>query len=159
MRALATVLALGALGAAETMTDRELLREVADTTLSGFHTGGVNFTEYHSPDGRILGYNNGEPVQDGCWRIRDNAVCYYYPKGSIRGDFCWRMERAGPDGYRIFSVETSAQGVARSERGNPRGLSDNGMPWTCDALISRRHEPLDRSRPPRLGLARVPPLP
>lgn len=146
-RALPLLLAMLAAGPApaEELEGQALRDEISGHTLSGIHTGGVAFTEYHSPDGRVFGFNNGEPVVDGCWDVRRDAVCYYYAQGSIRGTFCWRMSRAGPDGYRIRSVETRAHGVARLERGNPQNHDDGGRAWTCEPLLSR----LDRS--PRLA--------
>lgn len=141
---------------AQAMTNDELRAEFSGTTVSGFHDGGVHFTEYHSPDGRIFGYNNNEPVQDGCWDVKDDAVCYYYAKGRIQGTFCWRFERVAAGGYRITSLETPSRGITRREPGNPRGLSDNGRPWTCDPLTSRLD---DRSRQTLRGFARLSPLP
>ncbi len=124
----------------------QLREEISGHTLSGMHTGGVVFSEYHAPDGRVFGYNNGEPVVEGCWDIRRDAVCYYYARGSISGTFCWRMARAGSAGYRIRSVETRAHGVARLDPGNPQGHSDGGRPWTCEPLMSRRDHPLQTAR-------------
>ncbi len=134
-------LALAAPAAADDLPGQRIREEISGQTLSGVHTGGVVFSEYHSPDGRVFGFNNGEPVVEGCWDIRRDSVCYYYAKGSIPGTFCWRMSPAGADGYRIRSVETAAHGVARLERGNPQNHSDRGRPWTCEPLMSG----LDRS--------------
>jgi len=147
-RAALLLVALGgaAPAAAEPLAGEALRSEISGHTLTGVHTGGVAFTEYHSPDGRVFGFNNGEPVIEGCWDVRRDAVCYYYARGSIPGTFCWRMTRAGDDGYRIASTERPARGVARLERGNPRNLSDLGKPWTC--------EPLTSSLEPRLRFAR-----
>lgn len=152
----ALVLLLPGAARAQAMTDAELRAEFSGTTVSGFHDGGVQFTEYHSPDGRIFGYNNNEPVQDGCWDVKDNAVCYYYAKGRIQGTFCWRFERVADGGYRISSTDTPTRGITRREPGNPRGLSDNGQSWTCDPLTSERH---DRTRPALRGFARLQALP
>ncbi|KAA2236176.1 hypothetical protein [Salinarimonas soli] len=138
---------LAASGARAQDVPGETLRgEISGQTLSGMHTGGVVFSEYHSPDGRVFGFNNGEPVQEGCWDIRRDAVCYYYAKGSIPGTFCWRMARAGPDGYRMRSVETEAVGIARLAAGNPQNHTDRGKPWTCEPLMSRRDPLLQYAR-------------
>ena len=85
----------------------------------GFNSSGVVFSEFHAPDGRILGHNNSEVVVDGCWQVRNDAICYYYARGTRPGTFCWRFERAGPTGYSIASVESAVTGVARLEAGNP----------------------------------------
>ncbi len=132
--------------AGEPLTARELREELSGSTLSGFNTSGVVFSEYHAPDGRILGHNNGEAVIDGCWDIKDDAVCYYYSRWrERRATFCWRYDRAGANGYRIDSVDAPVTGLARLEPGNPHGHSDRGKPWTCEGLVSS----LDR----RLGVA------
>lgn len=134
---LAALVALAWPAYAEPVTGPRLRSEIAGNTLSGFNTSGVVFSEFHSPDGRILGHNNGTPVVDGCWDVKDDAVCYYY--SAFRGrdaTFCWRYDRAGPDGYRIASVETRVTGVARLESGNPHGHTDRGQPWACEGLIS-----------------------
>jgi hypothetical protein len=122
---------------AEPLTARQLRSEISGNTLSGFNTSGVVFSEYHSPDGRIFGHNNGEAVVDGCWDIKDDAVCYYYSAWRHRaGTFCWRYDRAGENGYRITSVESRVTGLTRLEPGNPHGHSDNGKPWACEGLVS-----------------------
>jgi hypothetical protein len=127
------------------LTSEELLSEITGNTLTGYHSGGVKFTEYHSPDGKIFGFNNGEAVEGGCWRVRDDSVCYYYPKGTITGDFCWRYGRAGADGYRIEHTQSESQGFVRLKKGNSDNLTDMGKTWTCDALLSQ-NRPLIMSR-------------
>lgn len=129
---------------AQPVSGPDLVRELTDKTLSGFN-GSLWFSEFHAPDGRVLGHNGGVPNQDSCWKVRGDAVCYYYPRHRrgeqrVEGEFCWRFERAGPQGYKITSVGSQLSGVARLEPGNPQGHSDQGQPWTCDAAISR-HDP------------------
>jgi hypothetical protein len=131
---------------AEDLSGNQIRDEVSGHTLSGMHTGGVVFSEYHAPDGRVFGFNNGEPVIEGCWDVRRDSICYYYAKGSIPGTFCWRMSRAGPDGYRIRSVETRAVGVARLASGNPKNHTDGGRSWTCEPLLSRLERSLHLAR-------------
>ncbi len=121
---------------AQALSGEELRRELAGNTLTGYNTSGVVFSEYHSPDGRILGHNNGEPVLEGCWDVRREAVCYYYARSRHAGTYCWRYERLGADGYRIESLESQARGIARLDPGNPRGHSDHGRPWVCEGLVS-----------------------
>lgn len=137
--------------AAEPLTGAQLQAEVSGNTLTGYNTSGVVFSEYHAPDGRILGHNNSEVVVDGCWQVRDDAVCYYYARGTRPGVFCWRFERAGPSGYSIASTESAVTGVTRLEPGNPRGHSDGGVPWACEGLTSGLDHP---SKPLAAGAAR-----
>jgi hypothetical protein len=118
------------------LTSEELLAEITGHTFSGSNSGKVNFSEYHAPDGRVFGFNNDEAVDGGCWRIRDDSVCYYYPRGSITGDFCWRMSRAGTDTYRIEHTQSDAHGLVLRKTGNPEALHDHGKNWTCNALLS-----------------------
>jgi hypothetical protein len=120
----------------EVVSAAELRAELSGNTLSGYNTSGVVFSEYHAPDGRILGHNNGEPVVEGCWDIRDNGVCYYYARSRRPGTYCWRYGRAGSDGYRLQSFDHAVTGLARLDPGNPRGHSDGGHPWTCEGLVS-----------------------
>jgi hypothetical protein len=132
----ATVLVLTLAASAEPVSGDRLRAEVSGNTLTGFNTSGVVFSEFHSPDGRIFGHNNSEVVVDGCWDIKNDAICYYYARGTRPGTYCWRFDRAGPAGYGIASTESAVTGVVRLERGNPRGHSDQGVPWTCEGLTS-----------------------
>lgn len=125
---------------AQAVTGGELQAEIAGNTLTGFHDSGMSFTEYHAPDGPVFGYNGGEPVQDGCWRVRGDAICYEYGRGRITGSFCWRFHRAGMIGYRIAHLSSATHGIARLEAGNPKNLSDNGLRCDCADQISRREQ-------------------
>lgn len=122
--------------AGEALSGSELRSELSGNTLSGYNTSGVVFSEYHAPDGRILGHNNGERVVEGCWDIRDDGVCYYYARSRRPGTFCWRYRRAGPQGFTLQSFDGAVTGVARLGSGNPGGYSDGGQSWTCDGLVS-----------------------
>lgn len=141
------LLALAGTASAEPVVGPGLRSEIAGNTLSGFNTSGVVFSEFHSPDGRIFGHNNGEAVVEGCWDIKDDAVCYYY-SARRRGNatFCWRYDRAGTEGYRITSVDSRVTGVARLEPGNPHGHSDRGQPWACEGLVSDRGRAVRNAR-------------
>jgi hypothetical protein len=121
---------------AEPLSGDQLRQELTGNTLSGFNTSGVVFTEYHAPDGRVLGYNQGRPNQDACWTVRGNAVCYYYPRGLVAGEFCWLLEPKGPGGFSLRSIENATTGFARLASGNPNRLSDHDRPWTCQAQVS-----------------------
>jgi hypothetical protein len=131
---------------AEPLSGEQLRQELTGNTLSGFNTSGVVFTEYHAPDGRVLGYNQGRPNQDACWTVRGNAVCYYYPRGIVAGEFCWLLERKGPLGFSLRSLETATTGVARLAPGNPTQLSDHDRPWTCQAHVSEAPARVLRTR-------------
>jgi len=118
------------------VTGEALQREITGNTLSGRHTTGMPYSEYHAPDGRIYGHNNHVPVRDGCWVVRNDDVCYSYEKGPAPGVFCWRFYRA-PGGYTIYLPRSGTVGTAKLEQGNPNGFDDGGQPWSCDALLSR----------------------
>ena len=154
-----TGLMLAGAVAAETIPEREplngteLLAEIAGNTLTGFN-GSLFFSEYHSPDGRVLGHNGGQPAEGACWRVRSDAICYYYPRrpgegtpaeGTARpvetAEYCWRFGRAGAAGYRIALLGRTSGGIARLETGNPHNHTDRDVSWTCDALVSRRDAP------------------
>lgn len=127
---------------AEPVSGADLVRELSDNTLTGYN-GSLWFSEYHAPDGRVFGHNGSVRNEDSCWRVREDAVCYYYPRNRLidqdaRTEFCWRFERAGTAGYKISPVGSSRGGIARLEPGNERNHTDNGRAWTCEALMSRR---------------------
>src|SRR3954453_4662273 len=125
-------LALGLPAAtAEPLSGDRLRAEVTGNTLTGFNSSGVVFSEFHAPDGRILGHNNSEVVVDGCWQVRNDAVCYYYARGTRPGTFCWGFERAGPTGYSIASLESAVTGAARLGARNPSGHPAPAASGTC----------------------------
>jgi hypothetical protein len=113
-----------------------LRKEISGNTVTGVHDNGMRFSEFHSPDGRVFGHNNGEPVDKGCWDVKGDAICYYYSGGSIQGTFCWDFVRAGA-GYALHLPRTGTRAVAILQPGNPHNFSDNGKPWTCEPLMSR----------------------
>ena len=147
VQALAVILALAAPAlAAERLGPDRLREEISGSTLTGFNTSGVVFSEYHSPDGRVLGHNNGVPVVDGCWAIRGDAVCYYYNgQKPLPAAFCWHYAPAGAQGYRITSLNGSLTGAARLERGNPRGHAAGEASWSARDW-SRNLKARDRRR-------------
>jgi hypothetical protein len=129
--------------AAERLNSEQLREEITGNTLTGFNTSGVVFSEYHAPDGRVFGHNNGVPVVDGCWAIRGDAICYYYNgQKPLPAAFCWHYDRAGAKGYRITSVDLRITGAARLEPGNPRNHNEGERSWVCEGLISRLRTPL-----------------
>lgn len=147
LRALAilAMLAAPALADDPVLTEDELKAEISGHTLTGFNTSGVRFSEWHAPDGRVLGHNNGVPNQKSCWFVRDGTICYDYARPDRRetlgvsGTFCWRLKRmANGKGYGLESLDTGILGLATLEPGNPRDHGDGGQPWDCNGLISLR---------------------
>lgn len=115
----------------------DLRREVPGNTLSGRHSGGMPYSEYHAPDGRVFGHNNHEAVQYGCWAIKGDEICYRYEGGNIPGVFCWKFFRA-QGGFTIYLPDSGTVGTAKLEQGNPYNHSAQGKSWGCDALLSMR---------------------
>jgi hypothetical protein len=117
----------------------ELRKLLSGNTVTGRHDDGMPYSEWHAPDGRVFGHNNREAVDQGCWDIRGNQVCYYYSGGSIPGEFCWEFRRVTATGYRLKLMNraslTEAAGLLQT--GNPHSHGDNGKPWTCEPLQSR----------------------
>ena len=59
------------------MTEEEIRKDVTSATISGRYTFGGFFTEFHSPDGRVLGHNGWTKNTDACWTTKaPNQVCY-----------------------------------------------------------------------------------
>ncbi len=114
-----------------------IFERLAGNTVTGYNTSGVNFTEYHSPDGRIFGFNAGRPAIDACWRTAGpDIVCYYYDRSrNTRRELCWRFEPVGEIGFKIYALGSSTIGAFRLEKGNPHNLTDQGQTWTCDAQM------------------------
>jgi hypothetical protein len=125
------------------MTGAELRAALSGNTVTGRHDDGMPYSEWHAPDGRVFGHNNRESVDQGCWDIRGNQVCYYYAGGSITGEFCWEFRKVTTNGYRLKLMNrpsrTEAAGLL--QMGNPHGHSDNGKPWACEPLQSRNMTP------------------
>ncbi len=122
--------------AAQQLSGEELRREISGNTVTGVHDDGMRYSEFHSPDGKVFGHNNHDPVDRGCWDIKGDEVCYYYAGGLVRGTFCWSFTRAG-QGFRLVLPRTGTLAVGIVQRGNPHNFSENGKPWTCEPLISR----------------------
>jgi hypothetical protein len=128
---------------ASTLSGAELRQMLSGNTITGRHDNGMPFSEYHAPDGRVLGHNNREVVDQGCWDIRGDEGCYYYAGGTVQGEFCWTFRKVGENGLRLELPRTGTMGVGLWQSGNPYGHSDRGKPWQCTPLISR----LDRRDP------------
>ncbi|TDR94367.1 hypothetical protein [Enterovirga rhinocerotis] len=129
--------------AAQTLSAPDLLRLLSGNTLTGYN-GKLLFSEWHAPDGRVLGHNGGIKNQNSCWTLRGDAVCYYYPQHrqsgqNARTEFCWHLESASPTAYRLRAVGKPISGLAWITPGNSRDHSDEGKAWICDTLMSRRN--------------------
>jgi hypothetical protein len=120
------------------MNDEELRELVTDRTISGSHDNGMPYSEWHAPSGQVYGHNNFQQNEKACWDIKDNAVCYYYADGPIRGTFCWKFRKISDGRLRLQSVESTTTAYGEVKDGNPLNYSDNGTPWTCQKLLSER---------------------
>ncbi len=153
-RTVGAALLLGAmlspLGAAESdwVSAADLRRLIVDTTITGRYDNGEPYSEYHAPDGRVLGHNNRVPNEEACWDVKGDSVCYYYAKGRALGEFCWRFQRLGGAGIRARLNDRTREIVGVRQNGNPHGHSDNGTPWTCDPVTSENRA-LERTRQAR----------
>jgi hypothetical protein len=125
------------------MSGAEIRALLSGNTVTGRYADGASFSEWHLPDGRVFGHNARDPVDQGCWDIRGDRVCYYYSGGLNRGEFCWEYRRIGEAGVRLRqmspSVPSPAIGVV--QKGNPHGHTDNGTPWACEPLQSNNMTP------------------
>lgn len=129
---------------AEPLSGDDLRREVSGTTIAGIHLNTrMMFSEYHSPDGRIFGHNGGARVDHGCWDVQGDEVCYYYAGEELpRGTWCWTFQKlANPNEYKLYHARSDTTAVANRREGNPDNWSDNGKPWQCTPLMSRRSLP------------------
>lgn len=119
----------------------ELRQIISDNTVTGRHDTGMPYSEWHAPDGRVLGHNNHDPNENACWDIRGDSVCYYYAGGAARGTFCWTFRRVSDQGFRLQSVESGLGAAGLLQAGNPYNFSENGKPWKCDPLLSHNSTP------------------
>ncbi len=122
----------------QALSGEDIRALISGNTVTGRHDDGVPFSEWHAPDGRVLGHNNRESVDKGCWDIRGDAVCYYYAGGSIQGLFCWGFRRTSGNGHVLTLRDTARFAAGLVQSGNPFNHTDNGKPWTCEPLSSQR---------------------
>jgi hypothetical protein len=136
------------------LTSEELEKLFRGHSFSGYHFGsGRNFSEYHHPDGRIIG-NNGISINtDGCWYVREGAICYVYGPPKDRRTYCFVMHRTGASKTMTLTVlpEKRLVGIGVLEEGNPHNLTPPND-WTCEAPIARAPMSL---RPTALARARL----
>ena len=128
---------------------------VDDMTITGRYNNGDPYSEYHAPDGRVLGHNRRRINSGSCWDIRDDTVCYYYPvKDKAPNTFCWQFQKIGSSGIRATLVRppSTIEIIGVLQPGNPYGHSDNGKPWSCEPLSSQKMTPRKDIKP-MVGIA------
>jgi hypothetical protein len=127
------------------VSGEDMRKALSDSTLTGTHDDGMPYSEWHAADGRVFGHNNRRPVDRGCWDIRGDQVCYYYRDFDDRPPrvACWEFRKVGAAGYRLKLMNRPSRMEATGllQVGNPHGHSDNGRPWTCEPLQSRKGAP------------------
>ena len=138
---LACTLGSGASEESKTVSGAELRQIISDNTVTGRHDNGMPYSEWHAPDGRVLGHNNRVANENACWDIKDNAVCYYYNGGVSKGVFCWTFTRVSDVDFHLQSVESETQATGLWQAGNPYNHSENGKPWFCKPLLSQKMTP------------------
>ena len=152
---LACTSGLGASEESKTVPGAELRQIISDNTVTGRHDTGMPYSEWHAPDGRVLGHNNRVANENACWDVKDNAVCYYYNGGVSKGVFCWTFTRVSDVGFRLRSVESGINATGLWQDGNPYNHSDNGKPWSCEPLSSQKMTPRPSTKH---HYARLPPF-
>jgi len=112
-------------------------------TLVGTSSQGNNSTEYHAPDGRVLGYNWDDLKNtNSCWYMKGkDVVCYYYEypdnnQFSARtGESCWKYTLRDKNTIYGVSTKNTTTLLVNLEKGNPYNHSDFGVKWSCSAQI------------------------
>jgi hypothetical protein len=121
------------------LTSDELEKLFRGHSFSGYHFGsGRRFSEYHHADGRVIG-NNGISINtDGCWYVREGAICYVYGPPKDRRTYCFVMHRTGASRTMTLTVlpDKRLVGIGILEEGNPHNLTPPND-WTCEAPIAR----------------------
>jgi hypothetical protein len=127
-----------------TVPKSEVRALVEDVTITGRYNNGDLYSEYHAPDGRVLGHNRRKVNHGSCWDIRDDTVCYYYPvKDKAPSTFCWQFRRIGELGIKATLIKpaSTTEIVGVLQNGNPHTHSDGGQPWSCEPLSSQKMTP------------------
>jgi hypothetical protein len=136
--------ALAPAAAVDPLSDEELKKVFTGNTFSGLHfRSGNTFTEYHAPDGRVIGHNGIEINTDGCWYVREGAICYAYGKPGDRRTYCFIMHRTGGSMTLTALPDRTIIGLGILEEGNPRNHKAPN-PWSCEELTSRNQTPRPR---------------
>jgi hypothetical protein len=125
---------------AQPLYEQGIRNLVTGNTLTGRSTEGRYFSEYHLPDGRVLGDNGYYINTDACWIVKSNQICYYYGQEKNRNIHCFALEKSNDIISMRFVPPNPQAGTldafAKIEKDNPRNHSDNGKKWLCDGLIS-----------------------
>jgi hypothetical protein len=125
---------------AQSLSEVEIQELITGNTLTGRSTEGRFFSEYHLPDGKVLGNNGYYQNTDACWIVKQNQICYYYGEGANRGLHCFALEKSNDVISMKFVPPNPQAGTldafAKIEKGNPRNHTDGGKSWHCDGLVS-----------------------
>lgn len=141
--------------AAETLAEDAIRKLATDNTITGRYMFGGWFSEYHAPDGRVLGNNGWQENQDACWTTKSDAICYSYGEQTARQTYCFTVEQQG-DSLLLRNLSNgSLNAIAKVEPSNPRHHSDSGKSWNCEDRLSRSNgavpSPARWSRPVAAG--------
>ena len=79
----------------ERLTDKAVIEGLLkDHTVYGRYSTGLEWSEYHSPDGRT-GYRENGCVYPGHWWVADGLVCFRYDAFNQGLPACFRLYREG----------------------------------------------------------------
>jgi len=93
---------------------------VADRTLYGVRSDGIQDIEFHHPDGRSAYWYDG-CLYRGQWWATEEMLCYLYPTTTWPGPHCFIAERWQGRLYMLGvggAVETLVIEITRQESGN-----------------------------------------
>ena len=115
--------AYAAAAIAEPLDEAQIRTLFSDNTITGYSTEGRYFSEFHQPDGRVLGDNGYYINTDACWTTKPSQICYYYGEGENRAVHCFTIEKTG-DLLKLTLAPPSLRdglldATARVEKGNP----------------------------------------
>ena len=127
---------------AENLVEEAIRKLATDNTITGRYMFGGWFSEYHAPDGRVLGNNGWQDNQDACWTTKSDAICYSYGEPTARQTYCFTVEQQGDSLLLRNSSNGSLNAIGKVESANPRNHSDNGKSWNCEDRLSRRDKNL-----------------
>ena len=79
----------------ERVSDKAAIESLLkDETVYGRYSTGMEWTEYHSPDGRT-GYRQNGCVYPGHWWVADGLVCFRYDAFNEGRPACFQLYREG----------------------------------------------------------------
>lgn len=126
-------------GGERQLTGAELRKLLTGNTVWVLRQDMTQGDEYHLPDGRVFGFNGVEHIDNGCWDIVGDEVCYYYKDDTAKGRaHCWTFRFAGePNRFHLRATGSLMIGYGVMDPGNPRNLNSRGKEWTCQKLLSQ----------------------